>query len=102
MQISGSIRCCLTRAVTEFVLSLKPGGRSPAHSGRTRRISRHVQFHVFEVTRLVVDADFRRSDPTRELARLPDGLHERANEIAVFGIRQPFAATSRPFLVRED
>src|SRR5262249_42759215 len=39
--------------------------------------------HVFEVARLVVDADFGRRDPARELARLHLRLHQALDKIAV-------------------
>ena len=45
--------------------------------------------HVLEVDRLLVDAHRRRRDPVRELARLDDAAHERGDERAVLGGRQP-------------
>src|SRR5262249_31571844 len=58
--------------------------RDPGHAFRPLRLD----LHVLEVARLVVDADLRRGDPARELARLADGRHQRRDEIAILGRRQ--------------
>src|SRR5262245_59226150 len=47
------------------------------------------ELHVFEITRLVVDADTRRRDPARELAGLDDLAHQALDEVAVILRRQP-------------
>src|SRR6202034_391237 len=44
-------------------------------------------FHVFEIARLVIDADAGRGDPAGELPRFGDRLHHAADEIAV-GLRR--------------
>src|SRR3972149_11922177 len=46
-------------------------------------------FYVFELARLVVDADLWRRDPTGELSGLDNRLHQPRDEIAVGGGRQP-------------
>src|SRR5258708_31796644 len=46
--------------------------------------------HVFEIARLVVDADARRRDPARELAGLDHLSHQALDEIAIGLRRQPF------------
>src|SRR5262245_1311165 len=59
-------------------------------------------FHVLEIARLVVDADARRRDPARELARLGDGLHQALDEVAVRRRRQPLILVARPAGVVDD
>ena len=52
--------------------------------------------HVFEIARLVVDADARRRDPAGELAGLDDLFHQAADEIAVIFRWQPAAPVAGP------
>src|SRR6516162_6018441 len=47
------------------------------------------ELHVFEITRLVVDADTRRRDPACELAGLDHLPHQALDEVAVILRRQP-------------
>src|SRR5262245_25572779 len=59
--------------------------RGPASAGGAS--SREL--HVFEITRLVVDADARRRDPACELAGLDHLAHQALDEVAVVLRRQP-------------
>src|SRR6476661_7631585 len=95
MQISGSIRCCL---MTVAAASMAIGVRArrvardyctiPRPAPRDRTL-RSVEPDVLEVDRLLVDAHWRRSDPSRELAALDDAAHQRRDKRAVFRGRQP-------------
>src|SRR6187455_2678440 len=55
-----------------------------------------LDLHVFEIARLVVDADFRRRDPRGELAHLGLRLHQTGDEVAVVGRGQPGALALLP------
>src|SRR5271167_3195581 len=73
---------------------------SPSYPPRGRlgrRIS--VQADVLEVEGRVVDADFGRGDPARDLARLGDTPHQARDEAAVLAGRQPVALPKAPFLL---
>src|SRR3954470_18366788 len=61
-------------------------GRS-GHVAKRSRSRRDL--HVFEIARLVVDADLRWRDPARELPGLDHGVHEALDEVAVLPRRQP-------------
>src|SRR5262249_31487557 len=54
------------------------------------------ELHVFEVARLIVDADARRRDPAGELAGLDHLRHQALDEIAVAGRGQPLVPILRP------
>src|SRR5262249_19589916 len=58
--------------------------------------------HVLEIAGLVVDADLRRRDPTRELAGLGNGRHQRGDELAVVRRRQPLVLVFRPSGLVDD
>ena len=60
------------------------GRADPARRDRQVRLALSVgDLHVFEVARLVVDADLRRRDPAGELGRLELRLHQALDEILV-------------------
>src|SRR5262249_8226053 len=54
------------------------------------------ELHVFEITRLVVDADTRRRDPAFELAGLDHLAHQPLDEVAVVLRRQPLVLLPVP------
>src|SRR5262249_14514295 len=60
----------------------------PRRAGRNPDPLRR-ELHVFEIARLVVDADARRRDPACELAGLDHLPHQTLDEIAVVLRRQP-------------
>ena len=70
-------------------------------SGRPGMTSRR-DLHIFEIARLVVDADAGRGDPAGELAGLGDWLHQAADEIAIVLGRQPFAFVAVPGRLIDD
>src|SRR6266487_765516 len=47
------------------------------------------ELHVFEITRLVVDADTRRRDPACEFAGLDDLAHQALDDDAVTSLNSP-------------
>lgn len=55
--------------------------------------------HILKFARLVVDADFGRRNPARELAQLRLLLHQALNKITVRVRRQKFAAAFFPFRI---
>src|ERR1700689_5455828 len=74
-------------------------GLGPA--GRPGMTSRR-DFHVFEIARLVIDADAGRGDPGGELPRFGDWLDQAADKIAVVLRRQPFAFVAIPGRLVDD
>src|SRR6516162_10000598 len=54
------------------------------------------ELHVFEIARLVVDADARRRDPARELSRVVDRFHQRGDEISIPDGGKPFVLLPLP------
>ena len=66
------------------------------------RLLRHVQFDVFEIARLVVDANLGRRNPRCILAGFIAGLHQRLDIIAIGLGWQPFVLALGPFVGRDD
>src|SRR5262247_4566571 len=71
-------------------------GASAPEAQLPRLVASSRELHVFEITRLVVDADARRRDPARELAGLDDLAHQALDEIAVILRRQPLVLLPLP------
>src|SRR5258708_20230424 len=69
---------------------------TPRRRGMTTQQPSRLDLHIFEIAGLVVDADLGRRDPGGELAGLGDRLHQRGDEVAVVGRRQPFALSLVP------
>src|SRR5262245_7971776 len=64
--------------------------------------SRHMKLHILKIARLVVDTDLGGCNPARKLARLPLRLHQRLDEVAIFGAGEIFTALFDPLLLIED
>src|SRR5690242_1924394 len=81
MQISGSMRCWRANLLEGSALTRTP---------------RSVEANVFEIGRLAVDADRGGGNPVRELARFDHSAHERSDERAIVGRRQPLVFARLP------
>src|SRR5262249_9092342 len=89
---SSQIRGDLARGISRG--ALKPSPLSRASQARPkaqlpRAGASSRELHVFEITRLVVDADTRRRDPACELAGFDHLTHQALYEVAVILRRQP-------------
>src|ERR1700686_1276222 len=92
MEILGSMRCCRSTCT---------GGPVPLIS-RSSPTLRSIEADVLKVQRMVIYAACGRSDPVGELARLHHATHQRRNERAVGGPRQPAIDARCPLRGRHD
>src|ERR1700682_3449252 len=92
MKISGSMRCCRSTCTV---------GPVPLISLSSTTL-RSIEADVLKVQRMVIYAACGRSDPVGEPSRLRHATHQRRNELAVAGTRQPAVDARCPLRSRHD
>src|SRR5678816_4097519 len=81
MQISGSMRCCLTNLISDGFIAISTAEYGARPAVWWRRGS--VEPDVLEVDGLPIDAHDRRRDPIGELSGFDDAPHQARDEGAV-------------------